>query len=92
MHLIFCLSVILTEFRPLFKYQNFHLFSVFVVGLINQKGGDADRHLSSGSSENGLPCEQNAAHHRAVSMGNPETDQEPFESIKFMDHGYCTRR
>ena len=39
MCLIFCLSVILTEFRPLFKYQNFHLFSVFVVGLINQREG-----------------------------------------------------
>ena len=46
------LSVILTDFRALFKYQNFHLFCVFVVGLI---GGDADRHLSSSSSENGLP-------------------------------------
>ena len=39
MCLIFCLSVILTEFRPLFKYQNFHLFCVFVVGLINQREG-----------------------------------------------------
>ena len=38
MCLIFCLSVILTDFRPLFKYQNFHLFCVFVVGLIKQRG------------------------------------------------------
>ena len=39
MHLIFCLSVILTDFSPLFKYQNFHLFCVFVVGLIKQREG-----------------------------------------------------
>ena len=56
MCLIFCLSVILTEFRPLFKYQNFHLFCVFVVGTYQpSRGGDADRYLSSSSSENGLP-------------------------------------
>ena len=39
MCLIFCLSVILTDFRPLFKCQNFHLFCVFVVGLIHQREG-----------------------------------------------------
>lgn len=39
MYLIFCLSVILTDFSPLFKYQNFHLFCVFVVGFIKQREG-----------------------------------------------------
>ena len=39
MYLIFCLNVILTDFSPLFKSQNFHLFCVFVVGLIKQREG-----------------------------------------------------
>ena len=39
MYLIFCLNAILTDFRPLFKSQNFHLFCVFVVGLIKQREG-----------------------------------------------------
>ncbi len=39
MYLIFCLNAILTDFRPLFKSQNFHLFCVFVVGLITQREG-----------------------------------------------------
>ena len=37
MHLIFCLSHILTEFRPLFKRQNFALFCTLIVGLITHR-------------------------------------------------------
>lgn len=37
MHLIFCLTHILTEFRPLFNSQNFDLFSTFVVGVITHR-------------------------------------------------------
>ena len=37
MHLIFCLTHILTEFRPLFNCQNFDLFCTFIVGLITHR-------------------------------------------------------
>ncbi len=37
MHLIFCLTGILTEFRPLFNRQNFALFCTFIVGLITHR-------------------------------------------------------
>ena len=37
MHLIFCLSHILTEFRPLFNRQNFALFCTFILGLITHR-------------------------------------------------------
>ena len=39
MCLLFCLSAILTDFRPLFNRQNFHLFCIFVIGLIQQREG-----------------------------------------------------
>lgn len=39
MCLIFCLSAILTDFRPLFNRQNFHLFCIFVIGFIKQREG-----------------------------------------------------
>ncbi len=34
MDLIFCLSHILTDFRPLFNRRNFALFCTFILGLI----------------------------------------------------------
>ena len=34
---IFCLAGILTDFRPLFNRQNFHLFCIFIVGLISPR-------------------------------------------------------
>ena len=37
MCLIFCLSDILTQFRPLFNRQNFTLFCTFIVGLITHR-------------------------------------------------------
>ena len=37
MYLIFCLSHILTEFRPLFNRQNFALFCTFILGLITHR-------------------------------------------------------
>ncbi len=37
MHLIFCLSHILTEFGPLFNRQNFALFCTFILGLITHR-------------------------------------------------------
>ena len=37
MSLIFCLAGILTDFRPLFNRQNFHLFCIFIVGLISPR-------------------------------------------------------
>ncbi len=37
MHLIFCLSHILTEFSPLFNRQNFALFCTFILGLITHR-------------------------------------------------------
>ena len=37
MHLIFCLTHILTDFRPLFNRQNFNLFCTFIVGLITYR-------------------------------------------------------
>ena len=37
MHLIFCLTDILTQFRPLFNRQNFALFCTFIVGLITHR-------------------------------------------------------
>ena len=37
MDLVFCLSGILTEFRPLFNRQNFTLFCTFIVGLITHR-------------------------------------------------------
>ena len=37
MDLIFCLSTILTEFRPLFNRQNFALFCTFILGLITHR-------------------------------------------------------
>ena len=37
MPLIFCLSNILTEFRPLFNRQNFDLFCTFILGLITHR-------------------------------------------------------
>ena len=37
MHLIFCLTDILTQFRPLFNRQNFTLFCTFIVGLITHR-------------------------------------------------------
>ena len=37
MHLIFCLTDILTQFRPLFNRQNFALFCTFIVGLITHQ-------------------------------------------------------
>ena len=37
MHLIFCLTHILTQFRPLFNRQNFNLFCTFIVGLITYR-------------------------------------------------------
>ena len=37
MSLIFCLSDILTEFRPLFNQQNFALFCTFIVGFITHR-------------------------------------------------------
>ena len=56
MCLLFCLSVILTDFRPLFNRQNFHLFCIFVIGLIKQReGGTLTGILSSSWSQDGLP-------------------------------------
>ena len=37
MHLIFCLSHILTEFGLLFNRQNFALFCTFILGLITHR-------------------------------------------------------
>ena len=37
MHLIFCLTDILTQFRSLFNRQNFTLFCTFIVGLITHR-------------------------------------------------------
>ncbi len=37
MSLIFCLTHILTEFRPLFNRQNFALFCTFIVGLMTHR-------------------------------------------------------
>ena len=37
MHLIFCLTHILTDFRPLFNRQNFALFCTFMVGLMTHR-------------------------------------------------------
>ena len=37
MSLIFCLSAILTECRPLFNQQNFALFCTFILGLITHR-------------------------------------------------------
>ena len=37
MSLIFCLSAILTEFRPLFNQQNYALFCTFILGLITHR-------------------------------------------------------
>lgn len=37
MHLIFCLSNILTDFGPLFNRQNFALFCTFILGLITHR-------------------------------------------------------
>ena len=37
MSLIFCLTTILTEFRPLFNRQNFTLFCTFILGLITHR-------------------------------------------------------
>ena len=37
MHLIFCLSTILTDFRSLFNRQNFTLFCTFILGLITHR-------------------------------------------------------
>ena len=37
MHLIFCLSHILTEFGPLFNRQNFALFCTLILGLITHR-------------------------------------------------------
>ena len=37
MDLIFCLSHILTEFRPLFNRQNFALFCTLILGLITHR-------------------------------------------------------
>ena len=37
MYLIFCLSHILTEFRPLFNRQNFALFCTFILGFITHR-------------------------------------------------------
>ena len=37
MPLIFCLTDILTQFRPLFNCQNFDLFCTFIVSLITHR-------------------------------------------------------
>ena len=37
MPLIFCLVYILTEFRPFFNRQNFHLFCIFILGFISHR-------------------------------------------------------
>ena len=37
MSLIFCLTSILTEFRPLFNRQSYHLFCLFVMGLMTHR-------------------------------------------------------